>query len=194
MLGGKLYLLGGQSNDDAALSTVEAFDSRTGAWSLVAPMLTRRHLLAAASVGGRLYAIGGHTTESDASSGTVEAFDPQTGTWLAVAPMPTARFGHGAAVLGGKIYVLGGHPLTDAVQVLDPQTRAWRHVAPMATRRYACATAVVGLSGTRMAVSVRKNGRIGKPLVDLLMGRPAGRGLRGARGRGSLHYETLRIH
>jgi len=68
-------------------------------------MPTARGGLAAAAVGGRLYAFGG---ENPGVFATTEAFDPATNEWRRLADMPTPRHGAGAVAVGGTIYVIGG--------------------------------------------------------------------------------------
>jgi len=141
MLGGKIYVLGG----NPAIKEVVVFDPQTGLWSAAPPMTTPRRALAAAVVDGILYAIGGDDASSrDLSS--VEAFDPQTGAWTAVASMSSSRYMAAAAVLGGKIYVTGGsnRSTLDSVEVYDPQTNTWAPAPPMPTKRRAHGAAVLG--------------------------------------------------
>ena len=150
VLGGKLYVLGGIGGGVLGLTrlnTAEAFDPRSGAWAAVAPMSTARSCLAAAALGGRLYAIGGQSSSGSQLS-SVEAFDPQSGRWAAVAPMSTKRSACGAAVLGGKIYVGGGwnddNDSLSTVDVYDPATNSWAAAAPMSTKRVFPGVAVLG--------------------------------------------------
>jgi N-acetylneuraminic acid mutarotase len=73
-------------------------------------MPTPRKLLAAATIGARLYAIGGSRWNgaSIRYTSVVEVFDTSMPAWSQVASLPTGRYAHAAVVLGGKIYVLGG--------------------------------------------------------------------------------------
>jgi N-acetylneuraminic acid mutarotase len=91
-----------------AVSTVEAYDPLSKAWSAAAPMSHARAWLAAvAGSDGRIYAMGGNDNSSYLSS--VEAYDPRKNAWTAAAPMRMGRTGLAAAVLpGGTIYALGG--------------------------------------------------------------------------------------
>jgi len=81
-------------------------------WKSKTNMLTAREGLAAATLNGKIYAIGGSggTVVSDHLN-VVEEFDPTVGpngTWTRKADMPTGRFGLAAAALNGKIYAIGG--------------------------------------------------------------------------------------
>ena len=65
---------GGSGNSSGALTTVEAYDVPTNAWTTVAPLPTARASLAAAlGPDGRVYAIGGSGNSSGAPT-TVEAY------------------------------------------------------------------------------------------------------------------------
>ncbi|PYJ61740.1 MAG: hypothetical protein DME24_05770, partial [Verrucomicrobia bacterium] len=54
---------------------VEGYDPASNTWTTKAPMLTARYYLAAAEVGGKIYAIGG-ASSSGASLNVVEAYTP----------------------------------------------------------------------------------------------------------------------
>ena len=74
-------------------------------WAVEAPMPTARYGLAAAEVGGKIYAIGGN---NGGILSVVEEYDPAANTWATKAPMPTGRHYLAAAEVGGKIYAIGG--------------------------------------------------------------------------------------
>jgi N-acetylneuraminic acid mutarotase len=99
-----------------------------------------------ASVGERIYLIGGHDGASVTAG--VLAWDPASNAWTPRTPMPTARRGLACATLGGKIYAVGGFDGSvnlDAVEVYDPETDTWQVEAPMSTLRgYPVAAAVLG--------------------------------------------------
>src|SRR5438309_9880190 len=67
----------------------------------------QRYYHAAAEVGGKIYAIGGHDNNGVYLS-VVEEYDPAANTWTTKAPMPTGRQFLAAAAVGGKIYAIGG--------------------------------------------------------------------------------------
>lgn len=77
--------------------------------------------LAAASVGGKLYAFGG---EYFNNGGGVYAesweYDPATDNWNALPDMPHPRHGLGAVSVGDEIYVIGG-----ALEVGGNKTSTW---------------------------------------------------------------------
>ncbi len=84
VVGDRLVVTGGVDANGALLNTTEVFDGNS--WSLGAPIPTPRQLLAAASDGKLVYAVGGRSGGSDLA--TVEAYDPAAKTWTALAALP----------------------------------------------------------------------------------------------------------
>jgi len=133
---GKIYAIGGLAAGLAAsfnrLNTVEVYDSNSNSWSTVASMPTARDSLAAAVLNGKIYAIGGFSSNTPLD--TVEVYDPVSNSWTTssaiggspgtVVPMPTARWGLAAAAVNGKIYAIGGintmGQYVNTVEVYDP--------------------------------------------------------------------------
>ncbi len=171
-LNGKIYAFGGfvppASGPPAWVPIDNAWEYDPGAdtWKALAPMPTRRGSPVAASVGGKIYVIGGVSTHPGSSEpavhparphralATVEEYDPATDTWRARSPMPTARNHAAVGAVNGKIYVLGGRlgaafisvaSNTDVVEEYDPATDQWGAVrARMPTPRSAVAWGVHG--------------------------------------------------
>ena len=143
---GKFYIVGGRNNVNVANhseadTVLEAYDPVSAKWSKLAPMPTRRYDVAAGSVNGIVYAVGGWEWVGNyiGPSTRLEAYDPSTDTWSARAPMRDARFGPTVAVANGILYVMGGvdsamglydtgqlvGPLTSVVEAYDPATDSW---------------------------------------------------------------------
>ncbi|HZA61097.1 MAG TPA: kelch repeat-containing protein [Actinomycetota bacterium] len=119
-----------------------------GHWTRVANLPTRRYVLGAAAVNGRLYALGGLDEEDYRA--TVEAYDPATNTWTPGTPMPAPRAQFGIGVIDGVIYVVGGvtrgsgdSTVVATVEAYNPATRTWSTRAPMPAPRADMAVAVV---------------------------------------------------
>ena len=126
-----------------------------GEWEREEDMPTARNSLTAATVKGKIYAIGGFTRlnvpiEMDGIVAdlnvipTVEEYNPETGFWARKKDMPTARDSASTAVVDGKIYVIGGlvetFPINrleclSIVEVYDPMTNTWAPRADMPTPR-----------------------------------------------------------
>jgi N-acetylneuraminic acid mutarotase len=153
----RIYAIGGRdgSRSSNGLSTVDAYDPATDAWSARAPMPTPRHALAATlGPDGRIYAVGG-TNERVFSTDALEIYDPVRDAWTRGSPMPygqecaAATFTPGPA---GEVLVLGGwdprhQPLPSAV-AYNPRTDTWRRLPAMPTARAAAgAVTIAGADG-----------------------------------------------
>ena len=90
VLDGKIYVIGGWSNRNSNISTVEVYDPQANTWATAPPMSERRNGPGVAALGGKIYVAGGYVGGSDLAS--VEVFDPQTNSWSAVAPRALTRF------------------------------------------------------------------------------------------------------
>jgi N-acetylneuraminic acid mutarotase len=118
-------------------------------WTQKADMPTPRWTQTSAVVNGKIYVIGGCTSQPNARAlATVEEYDPVTNTWTrkADAPMAIADMDAPSAVVDGKIYVigLGGEYEVDwsllTVQEYDPSKDTWTRKADMPTPRWMFAT------------------------------------------------------
>jgi hypothetical protein len=70
-------------------------------------MPTRRLCHSVSAVDGKIYSMGGGTSNGDALA-TLEEYDPITDTWTRKASMTTARWGLSSSAVDGKIYAVGG--------------------------------------------------------------------------------------
>lgn len=140
-----LYCIGGRSNAvGSVIADVDRFEPSSNTWASVKDMPTARAGLGLASVGNKIYAIGGRTGTTPCSGtplSTVERYDPTTDSWTTVAPLLSPRSDLAATEVGGKIYVFGGCTGTPAavlntVDVYDPTTNTWSKTpADMPTAR-----------------------------------------------------------
>jgi N-acetylneuraminic acid mutarotase len=149
---GVAYVIGGVGDDFRAVWT---FDTAVGAWaSDRAPLPTAREHLAAVTVDGAVYAIGGRWGPSG-NLATVERYDPATDAWDRLPDLPTARSGLAAAVVDGRVHVVGGEDLNegrafDAHEVLDPAALRWEAAAPLTAPRHG--VAAVGVDGSMYVI------------------------------------------
>ncbi|WP_234998789.1 malectin domain-containing carbohydrate-binding protein [Demequina sp. NBRC 110057] len=113
VIGGKLYIIGGQTGHDGpsvAHDDVFIYDPATNAWSSSTPMpyAVNHHTSSTIVLDGRIVVIGGklnHTTDT----AIVQAFNPTTATWTQLTSMPAPRSsGVGGATSNGFIYTGGG--------------------------------------------------------------------------------------
>jgi N-acetylneuraminic acid mutarotase len=99
----------------------------------------------AASQGGRLYLVGGFTTQI--SPGVV-AWDGTS--WGAVAPLLHARMIPGVAAARGHVFALGGFDEngvpTSSAESFDPLAGTWSGVADLPASRASCAAGAIGES------------------------------------------------
>ena len=118
-------------------------------WTERSDMPTPRWGHTSAVVNGKIYIIGGVTSQPNAVAlATVEEYDPVTNTWTRKADMPIAMadFDAPSSVVDGKIYVIGvgGEYELDwsllTVQEYDPSTDTWTRKADMPTPRWMFAT------------------------------------------------------
>ena len=129
---GKLYVLGGATNSSGhaapqGLDTVSVYDPATRQWTAGAPMPTARSGLAAVTLNGRIFALGGQN--SGTSLKTMEVYDPQKDTWGSAPTMLDSRSNLAATTRSDMtIYALGGFgdgETSNSVQVFDAQTGKW---------------------------------------------------------------------
>jgi N-acetylneuraminic acid mutarotase len=107
---GKIYAIGGMVGGPipwTGLYVVEAYDPATDTWTRKADMPTRRLCHSVSAVDGKIYSMGGGTSNGDALA-TLEEYDPITDTWTRKASMTTARWGLSSSAVDGKIYAVGG--------------------------------------------------------------------------------------
>ncbi len=99
-------------------------------------MPTSRGGLGLAVVSGKVYAIGGSSSNGELALN--EMYDPATNMWYTKTPMPTARTGFAITTYENKIYVIGGSvgdSFTGNVEVYNPVSNTWQTVASMPTPR-----------------------------------------------------------
>jgi N-acetylneuraminic acid mutarotase len=139
---GRIYVLGGyppETGPNRTKNTVQVYDIASDKWQLGPPLPQPNNHGMAAGVNGKIYMIGGQTTDDQnglTAVNTVYELDPAVGTWVAKAPMPTARSGGVAVVHAGKIYVAGGRvPRGHDFAVYDPATNVWEALPDLPSQR-----------------------------------------------------------
>jgi N-acetylneuraminic acid mutarotase len=111
--------------------------------SSLAPMPTAREELAAATVSGKIYALGGwNPAFKNRSLRVNEMYDPSTNSWSTQAPMPSARYYFAAVTTPiGEILVMGGLA-SYKVDVYNPGSNSWSAGTRLPTARAGLAAAV----------------------------------------------------
>jgi N-acetylneuraminic acid mutarotase len=180
VLDGRIYAMGGFSDDPEPFTLVQVYDPATNQWRQGTPLAEPVHHAGAAVVGGKIYLVGGfhdifgRRDPIDA----VWVFDPAADRWEARAPLPSPRGALGVAAIGDRIYAVGGEhyrprgappgpagspalyePVGD-LTVYDPRTDSWETLAPMHARRDHL---VAGAIGSRLYVASGRD----RPVYDL---------------------------
>ena len=120
-----------------------------GTWHTAAPMPTKRTEVAAATLEGKIYVVGGIEKPSlgnvmnFAITPSVEMYDPVTDRWTSKAPLPVGLHHVGIGVVDRRLYVIGGYTKSGftiwnpvaTVYAYDPTTDSWTERAPMPTAR-----------------------------------------------------------
>ena len=165
--GGLLYGMGGFSGgfpNWQAQRDVFVYDPASDRWRAGVPMPQPRAEGVTASVGGKVYVLGGRirsspdagTFNDHADTALAEVFDPTTGRWSRLEDAPTARNSAAVGVIGGKVYVVGGRQAlrqpdgslrqvnVATLEVFDPVSGRWETRAPMPQAQGGLAAAVHG--------------------------------------------------
>ena len=94
-VGSFIYVSGGTCQDssscDGCLSSVEVYDTGTGLWSTITSMSVRRTNHATATVGTRVYVVGGTSFQADGTGDVLdfaEMYDTETRQWTQFASPP----------------------------------------------------------------------------------------------------------
>jgi len=161
VVNGKIYAIGGTtkswvpfSNPGGAVGTNEEYDPTTNTWTHKMSMFTPREGFAIGSYEGKIYCIGGYTTNGSIT-GVNEVYDPATNWWETRTPMPTPRAYLQANVVDGKMYLIGGfiptdnpdfgYDISNVIEVYDPATDTWTQKAP--STYGSCGYATAALDG-----------------------------------------------
>jgi len=135
-------------------------------WVQKVNMPTARWLHSASVVDGKIYVIGGSSSEPNPQLiRPVEVYDPVTDKWTTVTDIPTPRAAFSTSVLDGKIYAIGGSSAAyspfSVVEEYDPVIDTWSSKAAMSTSRMGLSTSMV--DGKIYAIG----GAVGLPLAGL---------------------------
>ena len=152
-LNGKIYVFSGCA-DDSCMTTqaVEEFTPSStggsGTWATKATMPYGAQAPFAASVGSKIYVMGGATVPNSVFTNAVYEYDPVADTYKPMSPMAVARDGAGTAVVDGKIYVVGGYGSDSSARIdqFDPAagaTGTWTQESSLSISRFMPAVATV---------------------------------------------------
>ncbi|MCY8009682.1 DUF1668 domain-containing protein [Bacillus haynesii] len=108
-----------------SFQTVSA--AETKGWKEKADLPEARVNASSGVVDGKIYIIGGGSTEQSYEKSTF-MYDPKTNEWTRKADMPTPRGGAATVTIDHKIYVMGGlseEGRVNTVEVYDTKTDTW---------------------------------------------------------------------
>ena len=116
---------------DSVMNRTE-INAESGTWTYKAPMPTARTFLGTCVLDGKIYTMGGATSQNTFSS-VLEVYDPITDTWTQEASMPMALCYPNVCSIDRKIYVFGGTTalfggVVTKVYVYDPDTDRWTQI------------------------------------------------------------------
>jgi non-specific serine/threonine protein kinase len=107
-LGGRLYVVGGFSQQGTLATTTLVYDVAAGTWSTQPGLPTPREHLSVVTDGRYVYALGGRKGDPATNMATVERLDPRTGRWTRMAPLLVKRSGHVTSVTSNGLLVTAG--------------------------------------------------------------------------------------
>ena len=116
-----------------------ADDADAADWAFAESMSQRRSYVAAAEIGGEIYAAGGMVGETGRPLDLLARYDPKTDSWETLRRMPEPTRAGAAAAVDGTLYVIGGSTVdgnTAAVYAYDPAADEWTEKAPLPGPRF----------------------------------------------------------
>lgn len=141
-----IYVVGGYDGQRLVAPTY-AYESDADRWRQVAPIPTTRDHLAAASLAGRVCAIGGRKLSLTTNVATLECYDPGGDRWEKAPDAPTARGGVGAAAVGNRLVFVGGEQPSGTykeVEIFDGETGRWSRLPDLPNPRHGIGVVAVG--------------------------------------------------
>ena len=106
VIGEKIYVPGGVTQDGTRTKVMEVFNPRKNTWEQAADLPVAISAYGLASYEGQIFLFGG--SDSAKALDFVWRYDPITDSWQEGTPMPTARMYPSVLADAGKIYVMGG--------------------------------------------------------------------------------------
>jgi N-acetylneuraminic acid mutarotase len=108
-------------------------------WTFARSMSQRRSYIAAADLGGKIYAVGGMVGETGRFLAVAQRFDPRSNSWSGLPPLPEPTRAAAGTALDGEMYVIGGQSEPGdgrEVYAFDVASRAWETRAPLPKPRF----------------------------------------------------------
>ena len=143
---GRLYVVGGVRRPGVLARVAYVLDLRRLTWATI-PGPTPREHLAAAALGGKVYAIAGRLGGIDTNQTVVESFARGTRKWVRVPPVPESRGGTGATAAAGRLISVGGEAPAGTIASVfayDPRASRWERLPDLPTPRHGLAVVALG--------------------------------------------------
>ncbi|XP_077295125.1 ectoderm-neural cortex protein 1-like [Arctopsyche grandis] len=133
-----VYAIGGLERYPNFFSSVERWNSKTGDWENIAPLLVGVNSHMASVIDRKIFVTGGLTRELKTTN-KVQMYSVETNSWTYRAQMIQARHNHSSVAFNGKLYVAGGqfyttfqnHINLDSVEYYDPNANEWTTFAKL---------------------------------------------------------------
>ena len=150
-----IYVIGGFDRSGKALDIAENYNVLNDSWKAISPLPEPLHHTTALSHDGKIYVVGGFTSDVGEWIPTNKLFiyDPIKNEWKEGKSMPTARGALTATFVNGILYAVGGQQSSDieSSQILktneayDPISDTWTSKTSMPTaKHHAASTAIDG--------------------------------------------------
>jgi hypothetical protein len=138
---GRVFVLGGRIHGDVSRDVLATNDPATDEWTEMPQLANDRVCHGAASVGDRIFVVGGF--DGDRFARTCEVYSTTENRWVTAAagvdPIPTPRVCMGVAAIGHCIVAVGGHvmygPALTTVEMLNTASGKWTALPPLRVPR-----------------------------------------------------------
>jgi len=139
-VGGKFFVLAGESNGEQATTLNTEYDPVTNRWHELAPIPHVTSHPGVAAGNAKIYVLGGFTGVPHTGAMDIAfEYDIAKDKWSALPPLSSPRASVGTAFVDGKLHAVSGRGLDQVTvnthEVYDPATGKWSKAAPLPTAR-----------------------------------------------------------
>jgi N-acetylneuraminic acid mutarotase len=139
-LGGKIFVIAGESNGEQATKLITEYDPASDRWRELAPIPHVTSHPGVAAGQGKIYVLGGFTGIPHVGAMDIAfEYDVAADKWQALPPLSSPRASVGTAFVDGKLHAISGRGLDQVTvkthEVYDPATGKWSKAAPLPTAR-----------------------------------------------------------
>ncbi len=152
---GKLYAVGGEDENRRKLDSIECYNPEKNEWVYTTSMPSGGRVGAScASLGGRLYVVGGYNRDRGPTPvmDDVDCFDTYLFKWIQKNKLPQPRCHANLVEALGDLYLIGGRtkvpgqPISSMASILKYTSSedTWKHLTNMCTPRHDAGCTVFG--------------------------------------------------